>query len=394
MEKIIKRLGIAAVAMLLGIGVLSTFTVPSLALDVTEGENAASPTALTTNESETKAEIPGTFRATVDESQNIVEFWAGHNLVLAGNNIKHESPVSNGLLLAAGNTLQLNSETEYGFIFGNTIDFTGHSKRDLFMAGNVITLNREAEIGRDVFAAGNELIVDTDINGDLAVSAEKVIIKDSKIGGNVNLDVVEIIFDGKVEIAGALTYNDNAEVTGLENASYNSIEAYHVVEVNQAALVMAAIYGKILSVASLFIVMAVLGAVYHNLHNKIAEQSDANRTGMNLVAGLVALVVVPIISLLLIMTVVGAPLAIILLALYVVMIYLSQGFAGVWLGHLIIEKAFKSKANIYAEAFVGILILGALALVPYLGVATGFLGLVLGLGLIMQCVKPRKAVKA
>lgn len=394
MEKIIKRLGIAAVAMLLGIGVLSTFTVPSLALDVAEGENVASPTALTTTEPGTKAEIPGTFRATVDESQDIVEFWAGHNLVLAGNNVKHESPVSNGLLLAAGNTLQLNSETEYGFIFGNTIDFAGHSKRDLFMAGNIITLNREAEISRDVFAAGNELVVDTDINGDLAVSAEKVIIKNSKIGGNVNLDVAEVVFDGKVEIAGALTYNDNAEVTGLDNASYNSIEAYHVAEVNQAALVMAAIYGKILSVAGLFIVMAVLGAIYHKLHDKVAEQSDANRTGMNLVAGLVVLVVVPVISLLLIMTIVGAPLAIILLALYVVMIYLSQGFAGVWLGHLIIEKVFKSKANIYAEAFVGILILGLLALVPYLGVATGFLGLVLGLGLILQCIKPQKAAKA
>lgn len=394
MEKIIKRLGIAAVAMLLGIGVLSTFTVPSLALDVAEGENTASPTALTTTEPETKAEIPGTFRATVDESQNIVEFWAGHNLVLAGNNVKHESPVSNGLLLAAGNTLQLNSETEYSFIFGNTIDFAGHSKRDLFMAGNIITLNREAEIDRDVFAAGNELVVDTDINGDLAVSAEKVIIKNSKIGGNVNLDAAEIVFDGKVEIAGALTYNDNAEVTGLDNASYNSIEAYHVAEVNQAALVMAAIYGKILSVAGLFIVMAVLGAIYHKLHDKVAEQSDANRTGMNLVAGLVVLVVVPVISLLLLMTIVGAPLAIILLALYVVMIYLSQGFAGMWLGHLIIEKVFKSKANIYAEAFVGILILGLLALVPYLGVATGFLGLVLGLGLILQCIKPQKAVKA
>lgn len=393
MEKIIKKIGITAVAMLLGLGVLGTFTVPSLALDATEGENAASPTSMVT-EPEAKEEIPGTFRAKVDDDQDIVEFWAGHNLVLAGNNVKSETSVEKGLLLAAGNTLKLDSEAEYGFIFGNMIDFTGRAKRDLFLAGNMLTLSREAEIERDVFAAGNELVVDTDIKGDLAVSAEKVVIKNSKIGGNVNLDVAEVVFDGSVEIAGALTYNDNAEVIGLDNASYNSIEAYHVAEVSNAALVMAAIYGKILSVAGLFIVMAVLGAIYHKLHDKVAEQSDANHTGMNMVAGLVVLAVVPIIALLLVMTVIGAPLAIILLALYVIAIYLAQGFAGVWLGHLIIEKVFKSKANIYAEAFVGILILGLLALVPYLGVATGFLGLVLGLGLIIQCIKPYKAVKA
>lgn len=393
MEKIIKKIGIAAAAMLLGLGVLSTFTVPSLALDATEGENAASPTSMVT-EPEAKEEIPGTFRAKVDDDQDIVEFWAGHNLVLAGNNVKSETSVEKGLLLAAGNTLKLDSEAEYGFIFGNMIDFTGRAKRDLFLAGNMLTLSREAKIERDVFAAGNELVVDTDIKGDLAVSAEKVVIKNSKIGGNVNLDVAEVVFDGSVEIAGALTYNDNAEVIGLDNASYNSIEAYHVAEVSNAALVMAAIYGKILSVAGLFIVMAVLGAIYHKLHDKVAEQADANHTGMNMVAGLVVLAVVPIIALLLVMTVIGAPLAIILLALYVIAIYLAQGFAGVWLGHLIIEKVFKSKANIYAEAFVGILILGLLALVPYLGVATGFLGLVLGLGLIIQCIKPHKAVKA
>ena len=231
------------------------------------------------------------------------------------------------------------------------------------------------------------------MNGDLSATAGTVELRNTKIAGNVNLTAENIKFVGNVEIAGALVYNENAEVSGLEHTSYGSIEAYEVVEVGLAARIAAMIYGKIMSIAALFIAIAIIGAVYSKFHDKISAEMDANRFGINLATGFGVLLVVPIIALIALISFVVAPLGIVALALYAVMIYLSQGFAGAWLGHLIIEKGFKTKGNIFAEAFIGILILGILALIPYVGVITGFLGLLLGLGLIIQCIKPIKTTK-
>lgn len=380
MEKFIKNCGMAASVMLLAVGIISTFTVPAMAT----GE------AVATSETTTKAEIPPTFQVDLDEDSEAVKLWAGKSLLLAGNNITSDVKAPRGLMLVAGNMLQLGTDSEYGFIFGNVIDFNGQTSRDLYIAGNLVTLKTDAAIGRDVFVASSSLTVETDLAGDLGATADMVVFKDVVIDGNINLDAAHIKFDGKVEIAGALTYNDNAEVSGLEKASYGSIEAYHVEEVNTAALLVAEIYGKFLSVAGLFIAIAILAALYPRMHEKVAKETTVNNFGADLAIGLGTLIIVPAIALLSFFTVIAAPLGVILLALYVITIYLAQGFAGIWLGHLILEKAFKGKGNIFAEAFLGILILGILALIPYIGVTTGFIGLLLGLGLIIKCLKPQK----
>ncbi len=387
MEKLIKNCGVAASAMLLAIGVMGTFTVPAMATD------EAVVTSETTETTE-KPEIPPTFKVDLDESNEAVQLWAGKSLLLAGNNISSDVEATKGLMLVAGNMLQLNTKAEYGFIFGNVIDFTGQTSRDLYIAGNLITLKNAATIGRDVFVAGSSLTVETDLAGDLGVTADTVVFKNVAIGGNVNIDAANIKFEGEVEIAGALTYNDSANVSGLEKVAYGSVEAYHVEGMNTAAMIVAEIYGKFLSVAGLFIVMAIIAALYPRLHEKVAKEATVNNFGADLVIGLGALVIVPAVALLSFFTVVAAPLGVILIALYMIAIYLAQGFAGVWLGHLILEKAFKGKGNIFAEAFLGILILGILALIPFVGVATGFVGMLLGLGLIIKCLKPQKNLTA
>lgn len=387
MEKLIKNCGVAASAMLLAIGVMGTFTVPAMATDEAV---VTSETAETTE----KPEIPPTFKVDLDESNEAVQLWAGKSLLLAGNNITSDIEATKGLMLVAGNMLQLNTKAEYGFIFGNVIDFAGQTSRDLYIAGNLITLKNAATIGRDVFVAGSSLTVETDLAGDLGVTADTVVFKNVAIDGNVNIDAANVKFEGEVEIAGALTYNDSANVSGLEKVTYGSVEAYHVEEMSTAAMIVTEVYGKFLSVAGLFIVMVILATLYPRLHEKVAKEATVNNFGADLAIGLGALVIVPAVALLSFFTVVAAPLGVILIALYMIAIYLAQGFAGVWLGHLILEKAFKGKGNIFAEAFLGILILGILALIPFVGVATGFVGMLLGLGLIIKCLKPQKNLTA
>ncbi len=333
--------------------------------------------------------IEPTFEVDSSEDGDEAGIWFGRNYLLFGNALKSRASV-NGLMLVAGNTLNIQSESEYGFVAGNAINYSGEVEKDLFVAGNMITIESGAEVGRDVFAAGAEVSVETDLNGDLSVTAENVILKDIKIAGNLNLSAAKIEFVGNVEVAGAAVYNDNAKVLGADNLKYGSLEIYHAEEANEGALLVAAWYSKVLSMIGLFIVMVIVSLVSPKLHSKIAHNDTGGRFATCLAIGLGALVVTPIVALILIMTVFAAPLALVALIVWGLMIYLSQGFAGAWVGHMIIEKIFKSKANIYIEAALGIVILGILSMIPGVSGLTGFIGILLGMGLMVSAIFNRK----
>ena len=109
--------------------------------------------------------------------------------------------------------------------------------------------------------------------------------------------------------------------------------------------------------------------------------------------GLGVLIAVPVVAIFTFLTVVAAPLGIIGLVLYAVAIYASQGFTGAWLGHLLLEKLCKFKGNIFIEALLGIVILAAVSFIPYIGILTGFMSMLLGLGMIVAFVRAKKTAK-
>jgi len=338
------------------------------------------------------SEVAPTFVTELDDSEQSVGLWAGRNFLLAGNNLKSDTDVQSGLLLVAGNNLQLENQSEYGFLFGNIIKFAGSTERDLYIAGNDVILTSDAAIGRDVFVASSELRVETDLSGDLSVTADRVVIDDGiMIDGNVNISADTIIFGKDVMIGGKLVYNDSAKASGSDQVTYGDLEVYHIQEVSAEAKLAAAFYSKFLSIAGLFLAMAVILAVYSKLHTKIEAESTPGRFGTNLAVGLGALIVVPVVAIFAMLTVVAAPLSIVALLIYGICVYLAQGFTGLWLGHVILEKMFKTRGNAFIEALLGIIILGLLALVPIVGGITGFISLALGLGLIVNCIKPCKS---
>lgn len=344
---------------------------------------------------DTEDEIEPTFISDVDSDDESATLWMGKNLFLAGNNITSAVDASTGLMFVAGNNLNLSANAEYGFVAGNMISFSGATKRDLFAAGSVVTIEPGAKVGRNVFAAAAAVNLKADLPGDFAATAAEVVIKDAVIKGNVDLTADEIRFEGKVKVAGTLIYNDDAVVSGLNSNGVEvaKIETFHIEEISAGAKFAAEVYSKLFSAAGLFLAMALLCAVYGRLHKNISANVTPDGTGKSFAIGIGALIGIPAFILVMFCTVVATPLGLIALVIYCIMIYLSQGFAGVWLGNLIVVKLCKSKTNVYLEALIGIVILSALSLIPVVGVITGFAGLLLGLGLITTSLAPHKEIQ-
>lgn len=172
------------------------------------GGVGATGTALATGE-----DAGGTF--TVAETDDTVELRFGSNWLLVGNGIISNKSAA-GLLLSAGNDLKLNTKSEYGFATGNFIQYDATTTKDLFVAGNIITVGNEAKIGRDTFIAGNNVRVEADLPGNLSVTANKLILNNNKVDGDVNLSVNELVIEEQTVITGKLIVNTDAHIDGIE----------------------------------------------------------------------------------------------------------------------------------------------------------------------------------
>jgi len=330
--------------------------------------------------------VAPTFSEEVSQSGELAKLRFGHNQLFAGNNITVDSK-TDGLLFAFGNQMDFSATSEYTFVAGNIINYEAATEKDLFAAGNIIDLKSDAKIGRDVYAAGNRVILGSDLTGDFSAAASQVILRDVKITGNVNIDAQRINFEGKISIAGTLTYNDDAEVSGLENVKAAKVETYtpETYTVSAAELWLM----KLVSIISLALAAIILLAFSARLRNRVSGESAISDFGSNLVIGLVSLLAVPAISIVLLISFFAAPLGLILIFAYIIALYLAQALAGAWLGHLLISKVFHSQAHIFIEAIVGIIILVCLSMVPGLNVVTSFLATLLGLGILMRSIKSK-----
>lgn len=326
-----------------------------------------------------------TFR--YEESGSTSTMWMGQNLFLAGNNVINNT-TSRGILFSTGNQLDLQTKSDYAFVAGNIINYNAETEKDLFVAGNAITIQKDARIGRDVFAAGNNIKLEANIPGAFSATGATITIRDAKINGNVDLAVDRLSFEGKVEISGKLKINSDASIDGLDNVSYQELERYEVVEYETTAADI--LVGKILSIAGIFITFVIIMAMFPGVNQRVSKELTAIQFGKDLLIGIVTLVFVPIIVIFLLISFIGAPAGIVLLVTYLVMLYVSQGYTGLWLGKMIIEKLIHGKINAFLELLIGVTLLTLLIMIPWIGGYIWLLSTLLGLGLFMQSIKPNR----
>ena len=323
-----------------------------------------------------------TFSAELEEETETVGLWFGNNLLAIGNSLTVDQKSQSGLFFALGSNLSLGGKSNYGFLLGAVIDYTGETQQDLFAAGDSITLHNAAKVGQDVFLLGNVVDVEMDVAGDLSIMANELTLKNIEVAGNVNLNVNKLNVEGEVKIGGTLTYNEDATIGGFNQIQSQNISVYEVERQSQAQIILSAFYDKILEIVALFIVIAILIMLAPQLYQQITDASVNKKYGKHLASGIGTLIILPIIIIFTLFAVITTPLSLILLGIYLIIVYLSQGITGVCIGHYLLTKITKRQPNRYLEAIFGITLLGLLSLVPYLGLLTSFIALVFGTGFI------------
>ena len=298
------------------------------------------------------------------------------SVVLAGNELDY-SGISKGILIEAGNDILANGESEYSLLAGYNVTLKGTTLKDAFLFGSMIDVT--ANVKRDIFIAGSTVVLTGNFDRDVTIYASKVTLKDANILGNVKIHANDLFIEKNVNIDGRMDY----KYTNVSIDSSAKINELVGEKVTQTSNVNITIKNRAISYGSLLLVFAMLALVAPICFKNVGENKVAFFDIISYIGyALVFIILVPVLALMLVMLSIGIPLALIVFALYLLVIYLSYAYFGYYIGKQI-YKARGKEDNILIEGLLGITILYLVSLIPGFGPFVTILSYLCGIGIII-----------
>ena len=326
------------------------------------------------------------FQGKLDDDVTINDEVNG-SLVLAGSNTEMNGK-ADGISFMAGNKVVFNGESEYIALVGNSIEIKGTVIKDSFIGGNIITIEKDASLQRDAVVAGSDIEIHGNIGRNISIYGSNVNLVGAEIEGNVNIYANSIKADEDTVINGNLSYPEDAEVSIAKDAVKGKITKTDAIQSNENGFVTT-MMGKFWSFLSLMLVFAVLSFAASKLFVRVQKEYDKfdfNNGLETFTKGLVFVILVPIIIFILFLMSIGIPLALILLALYFIIMYLSTIFTGYLIGYKLWQKFFNNDINMLVIGIFGIAILFILNLIPGISFIVSMLSMFIGIGVIYDVV--------
>ena len=299
-------------------------------------------------------------------SVKIKENVAG-DIIVGAENLDISSSEVNGNIRTASKTLYINSRNVKNITsVAQYIDIDKNTTaKALYLSGEEINFKGACE---GFYATGDIIIINGKIKGDLDVTCNEFIIaQDGDITGNIKVNAEkEPVVNSKISV-------DDINFTKIDTQkNQNSIN-------------------KIIRVGTIITILAALlwGLVLYTLFKKFFINSDkvlAKEPLTVFLGGLGSFILLPLVSLLLFITVIGLPLGIISLITYFILVYVSPIICGIFIG-----RAMLKGKNPYLQVLSGVFIIRVLTILPYIGSFVWVVSSIITFGAIYyQCYKSIK----
>lgn len=316
-------------------------------------------------------------KVTFEDTVNGDSAIAGNLVDIIGN--------IDGIGFIAGQTVNVNGNLEYGFLAGQNVNINGQISKNIYAAGETITLSKDANIGKDLFLAGDSINLNGNIQRNINIYASTVTIKKgTTINGNITIEASNIKVEDGALIKGTLKYNEDAKNDISDNSNIGKTTTYEITK--DEGFNTSEILSSILNMVVVFLSITIIIPKTLDKTNEIYEKKNNNYI-KNIGIGFLILICIPLISLILLASNIGVYLGLILVALYAIAIYLSFIIAGYILGNLILVKLMKLNTNKYLSGIIGIILLKILMVIPVLSTIICLIAITLGLATIWNLLQ-------
>lgn len=288
-----------------------------------------------------------------------------------------------GDVLAIAEEIKINGDVMGDVrIISRNVHINSKIKKNVNILGMDAQISGTAEIGGNILFSINKFSSNGIIKGSL-----KGFARNFEIGNLVEGDIdVTIAKNGSVSllpgttIRGNLFYSSPREAIVGENATVLG-QINHSRSSEKAGSKKINLFNKIISLFSLLAVGLVLLSLFKQSVRMMNEKL-LNESAKCFLWGALFIIFIPIISILLMLTIIGLPLALILLALYAVILYVSQVLTGIALGRILFVKLKRPLSDL-GEMILGMLLFTILVSLPIIGAPLRILGILWGTGAIV-----------
>jgi cytoskeletal protein CcmA (bactofilin family) len=271
-------------------------------------------------------------------------------------------------------------------VAGQTVTIDGITSRNVTVFGEVVDIAKTAVIGRDLNGASNSVTVDGKVGRDVTIGGNTVSIL-GNVGRDVGVASENLSINDGSSVAGWVRYTSRNEASIAEGSVQGEVKYTKKEDDDTAAADSSA------AAISSFIYMLLAFAVLSLGIILIAPQqvhavgiTGIKRLGLSILLGVFALLAVPILLVLLALTFIGIPLALLLGLVWILILVLSGPIFAYYLGRLLLRK---HTDNAIWTMLVGAALVVVLFIIPIVNVITGLASLILGMGMISLYVMSR-----
>lgn len=255
----------------------------------------------------------------VSENKDSALFVSGETIIIEGD--------VNGPLFAAGQSITIEGDVN-GSVFaaGNTITIEGNVQGEVFLAGNSIRATEEAELSRDVFVAGNQIIIDSIVGRDFFVGSNSTRIQ-SEIGRNGYISTNTLTFDENGQINGDLTYQSQQEIGNIEEFVQGEVNYHETPQRNEQMMPRRSILSIVLRIAGAVISAVLIWAFLYRVTQKrwiTLSPQAINRPILLILIGLGISLLIPITVFLLLLSNIFINIGVLLLILFGLLLFFGK----------------------------------------------------------------------
>jgi len=316
------------------------------------------------------------------------------DLVISGDNVEVAGEVG-GNLYAVGSTVNVRGAVEGSVaafaqtvnwegtakgsvhLAGQTVSASGTTEKNLAIAGQTVTVADKTRVSRELLGAGS------------TVTVAGVASKGVRLAGNI------VSFSGQTEgplvlagdrarigapavVGGDLTvYGKRAPV--IEPGAQIRGTTKYIVREQKAGRGRAHRRHPLLNFLGRFAVWGVLSLILLAIAPRMLTQGAdtiGSRPAATFGLGLAALICGPVVAVLLMVTVIGIPAGLVLLATYLVLLALTGVFSSMFLG----RKILGPRRARWGTLLLGVAVIALGAMLPYVGWLVSLLAVVFGFG--------------
>ncbi len=307
---------------------------------------------------------------------------------VAGGNILIDGRINGDLLVAGGTVTIRGTITDDVRAAGGNITVSGNIGKNITAAGGDVHITDAARIAGSLTSGAGNVSVFAPIGRGITVGAGNVTIG-SAVNGTINAGVGNLTLTPDARINGNINYWSEANAQVSPGASVSG-QITHNIPQKQPQITAqktteffakAALFWKLISFTSALVVGLLLLRFFPQFTEK-AAQTALDSPLKSILIGFIALVVTPIAVIILLVTVLGIPLALVLLVLYWLALYTAKIIVGLATGIWVANRS-GWKRNIGWVFVLGLLLYYIVTSIPVIGWIIGFFAMLLGLGALL-----------